>query len=239
VPAAPGEARLSFTITDTGIGIPADKIGLLFSKFTQVDSSISRQFGGTGLGLAISRRIVEQMGGSIGVESALGHGSRFSFDVRLRLADDDVEPASTASAPATAPIDACRILLAEDNNTNRLVVTRMLERMGHRVDSVCNGLEAVEAVRALPYDLVLMDMMMPEMDGLAATQAIRALPGDASRVPVIGLTANVLISDEQACRAAGMNAFLTKPVTSDRLRDTLAEILPNHPTASDAPAARA
>ena len=239
LPAPPGEVHLSFTITDTGIGIPADKIGQLFSKFTQVDSSISRQFGGTGLGLAICRRLVEQMGGSIGVESQLGSGSRFRFDVRLRPADEDTVPAPAVPMTATGPVSHARILLAEDNGTNRLVVTRMLERMGHRVDSVSNGREAVEAVRSFPYDVVLMDMMMPEMDGLAATQAIRALPGPAAQVPVVGLTANVLTTDEQACRAAGMNAFLTKPVTSDRLRETLASALPGQESAPAANAAGA
>jgi signal transduction histidine kinase/ActR/RegA family two-component response regulator len=239
LPAPPGEVHLAFTITDTGIGIPADKIGQLFAKFTQVDSSISRQFGGTGLGLAISRRIVEQMGGVIGVESQLGSGSRFRFDVHLRPADDDVEPAPAPTMTAAGQIGHARILLAEDNGTNRLVVTRMLERMGHRVDSVSNGREAVEAVSAFPYDIVLMDMMMPEMDGLAATQAIRALPGPAGRVPVVGLTANVLTTDEQACRAAGMNAFLTKPVTSDRLRETLANTLPSPEAAPETDVANA
>jgi CheY-like chemotaxis protein len=225
LPAPPGEVRLSLTITDTGIGIPTDKIGQLFSKFTQIDSSISRQFGGTGLGLAISRRIVEQIGGTMSVESQFGRGSRFRFDVRLRPADEDAEPTPAPTITTGSPVSHARILLAEDNGTNRLVVTRMLERMGHRVDSVSDRREAVEAVRTFPYSIVPMDMMMPEMDGLSATQAIRTLPGDTAHVPVVGLTANVLTTDEQACRAAGMNAFRTKPVTSDRLREMLANTI--------------
>jgi CheY-like chemotaxis protein len=225
LPAPPGEVRLSLTITDTGIGIPTDKIGQLFSKFTQIDSSISRQFGGTGLGLAISRRIVEQMGGTMSVESQFGRGSRFRFDVRLRPADEDAEPTPAPTITTGSPVSHARILLAEDNGTNRLVVTRMLERMGHRVDSVSDRREAVEAVRTFPYSIVPMDMMMPEMDGLSATQAICTLPGDTAHVPVVGLTANVLTTDEQACRAAGMNAFRTKPVTSDRLREMLANTI--------------
>jgi signal transduction histidine kinase/ActR/RegA family two-component response regulator len=225
LPTPPGETRLTCTISDTGIGIPADKIGQLFSKFTQVDSSISRQFGGTGLGLAICRRLVEQMDGTIGVESEPGHGSIFRFEVRLRQAADDALPTVAASTTCGATTQRCRILVAEDNATNRLVVTRMLERMGHRVDSVGNGREAVEAVQALPYDLVLMDMMMPEMDGLAATRVIRTLPGATGKTPVVGLTANVLTMDEQSCRAAGMNAFLTKPVTSERLGAMIAQVV--------------
>jgi CheY-like chemotaxis protein len=225
LPTPPGETRLTCTISDTGIGIPADKIGQLFSKFTQVDSSISRQFGGTGLGLAICRRLVEQMDGTIGVESEPGHGSIFRFEVRLRQAADDALPTVAPSTTCGATTQRCRILVAEDNATNRLVVTRMLERMGHRVDSVGNGREAVEAVQALPYDLVLMDMMMPEMDGLAATRVIRTLPGATGKTPVVGLTANVLTMDEQSCRAAGMNAFLTKPVTSERLGAMIAQVV--------------
>lgn len=218
-PSAAGTVHLDIRITDTGIGIPAEKVPLLFQHFSQIDSSVSRQFGGTGLGLAISRALVERMGGRIGVESVPGRGSTFFFDVVLRDA-----PAETAVSPAdhdAAPPVRFRILLAEDNATNRLVATRMLERMGHRVDSVANGLEAVQAVRAFPYDLVLMDMMMPEMDGLAATREIRVL---GSRIPIIGLTANVTAGDKEACLGAGMTGFLTKPITRERLAEGIAEV---------------
>ncbi len=221
---AAGGIKLTCAITDTGIGIPPGKAHRLFEQFSQVDSSVSRQFGGTGLGLAISRKLAEQMGGSIGVESKLGAGSTFSFDICLKqAAQPEPLPDTTASEAEATP--RSRILVAEDNNTNRLVVTRMLERRGHRVDCVHNGREAVEAVRSIPYDLVLMDMMMPEMDGLSATRAIRALPCAAARVPLIGLTANVLTTDKEACLAAGMNGFLTKPVTADRLAETIRLVL--------------
>jgi signal transduction histidine kinase/ActR/RegA family two-component response regulator len=214
---SPAGIRLMFEVTDTGIGIPPDKIDQLFRQFSQVDSSVSRQYGGTGLGLAICRRLVARMEGEITVESQPGRGSVFRFNVCLQPAS-----AEACRGPVVPPIETAnqsryRILVAEDNGTNRLVVTRMLERREHRVDSVSNGLEAVEAIRSVPYDLVLMDMMMPEMDGLTATAAIRALDGPESRVPIIGLTANVLASDEDACRRAGMDGFLTKPVTADRL----------------------
>ena len=218
--------RLVCAVSDTGIGIPADKIGLLFQRFTQVDSSVSRQFGGTGLGLAISRKLVEQMNGGIRVDSEPGKGSTFTFDILMHTAPDapaDAGPELEAPRPGAGSL---RILVAEDNNTNRLIVTRMLERLGHRVDAVANGAEAVEAVRTIPYALVLMDMMMPEMDGLAATRAIRSMDNAAARVPIIGLTANVMESDKEACLLAGMNGFLPKPVNAGRLRraidDTMA-----------------
>ena len=218
-----GSVKLVCSVSDTGMGIPPGKINRLFERFSQVDSSVSRQFGGTGLGLAICRKLVEQMGGDIGVESTPGTGSTFRFSIKLRQTAAPhlvqvVAPAAEAQAPR------CRILVAEDNATNRLVVTRMLERRGHRVDCVGNGLEAVEAVRTIPYDLVLMDMMMPEMDGLSATRAIRALSGACAQVPLVGLTANVLTTDKEACLEAGMNGFLTKPVTAERLAETIRQV---------------
>ena len=227
LPADAGCVRVTCAVTDTGIGIPPGKTHRLFERFSQVDSSVSRQFGGTGLGLAICRKLVEQMGGAIGVDSKAGAGSTFRFDIQLKQVAQAVAPAIAPPAPAGPEPEAprWRILVAEDNNTNRIVVTRMLEKRGHRVDCVGNGLEAVEAVRSIPYDLVLMDMMMPEMDGLAATRAIRALPGPAAQVPLVGLTANVLTTDKEACLDAGMNGFLTKPVTADRLADTIRQVL--------------
>lgn len=222
-PHAEGTLRIAMEVIDSGIGIPDDKRHRLFSRFSQVDSSISRQFGGSGLGLAICKRLVEQMGGAIGVESVPGQGSIFRFEVDLRPAPREAVASEAATPAITSP--RCRVLVVEDNNTNRLVVTRMLERLGHRVDSVGNGLEALSALRTVPYDIVLMDMMMPEMDGLTATTAIRTLPAPACDVPVIGLTANVLASDQDACREAGMNAFLTKPVTADQLSRAIAREL--------------
>ncbi|MBN8889081.1 MAG: hypothetical protein BGP12_14515 [Rhodospirillales bacterium 70-18] len=268
----PEGVRLGFAVSDTGIGIPAEALGRLFAEFTQVDSSISRRFGGSGLGLAISRRLIERMGGTIGVESTEGLGSTFRFDILLRLpataaappppaprslappppapapvvapvvASPRPAPPSPAPAPVTAPVPTLAptaapaapsgggrvVLVAEDNATNRIVVTRMLERLGHRVESVENGREAVAAVQRGRYDLVLMDVMMPEMDGLAATGAIRALPGPAGRIPIIGLTANALRADSTRCLAAGMNHFETKPITAARLAEAIALVLAPH-----------
>ncbi len=224
--------RLSFSVTDTGIGISAEAQGRLFNEFTQGDSSIRRRFGGSGLGLAISRRLVEMMDGQISIESMPGVGSTFRFDVRLRHAPDAVavgapERPAAVEADPELPGDAARqsVLLAEDNNTNRFVATRMLERLGYEVVSVTDGRAAVEAVRERRYDIVLMDMMMPEMDGLTATRMIRALPASQAGVPVIGLTANASPADEDACRQAGMDGFVTKPVKSAHLDTAMREAI--------------
>ncbi len=215
--------RLGFAVTDTGIGIAADALGKLFTEFTQVDSSISRRFGGSGLGLAICRRLIERMGGSISVESVPGVGSTFRFDVLLTL------PRGEAAAPGAASVAvagvAGRVLIAEDNATNRLVATRMLERMGHRVEAVENGREAVAAVQRGGFDLVLMDVMMPEMDGIAATRAIRRLPGEGGRIPIIGLTANAMADDRERCLEAGMTHFESKPISADRLSAAIVRVL--------------
>jgi signal transduction histidine kinase/ActR/RegA family two-component response regulator len=225
--------RLGFAVSDTGIGIPTEAQGRLFTEFTQVDSSISRRFGGSGLGLAICRRLVERMGGTIGVESTPGQGSTFHFDVLLTLPRSELPP---AAPPAREGVVAPRrILIAEDNATNRLVATRMLERMGDRVEAVENGREAVEAVQRGGFDLVLMDVMMPEMDGLAATEAIRRLGGVQAGIPIIGLTANAMAADQERCLAAGMTHFETKPISASRLGAAIARVLdaaPARPSAT-------
>jgi signal transduction histidine kinase/ActR/RegA family two-component response regulator len=243
--AEPDGVRLGFSVADTGIGISAEAQGRLFNEFTQGDSSIRRRFGGSGLGLAITRRLVELMDGHVSVESMPGAGSTFRFDLWLRnpppgaAADGPapelppVQPPMAAPEPAAAqPVPAqpaapggLRILLAEDNATNRFVATRMLERLGHDVQSVVDGQAAVDAVKAGDHDLVLMDMMMPEMDGLTATRLIRAMDGPKSRTPIIGLTANAMEADAEACRDAGMDGFVTKPVKAARLEEAMREVL--------------
>lgn len=216
-----GKARIAFAVRDTGIGIPPDVQTLLFQHFVQGDSSISRQFGGTGLGLAICRRLIESMHGTIGVESEPGDGATFHFDVLL---DIDADPAVIQTREPETELTASRrlrILLVEDNPTNRLVAVTRLELMGQRVDAVASGQEAIDAVRAIPYDLVLMDIMMPEMDGLTATRAIRALPPPAGTIPIVAMTANVFIEHERECFEAGMDGFLAKPVTPERLKSII------------------
>jgi signal transduction histidine kinase/DNA-binding response OmpR family regulator len=227
-----GAVSVLWEVRDTGIGIPGDKLARLFDEFVQADDSITRRYGGTGLGLAISRRIVEQMGGRIEVESEPGVGSVFRFRLLLPQADGPSVPAAARRDEAAALRAAlqllgrpARLLLAEDNPTNQYVVVQLLRRFDMVVDVAADGQAAVAATLARPYDAVLMDMSMPKMDGLQATRAIRRQGGDAATMPIIALTANAFAHDVKACRAAGMTHFLAKPVASDLLFQTLENAL--------------
>jgi signal transduction histidine kinase/DNA-binding NarL/FixJ family response regulator len=220
-PAADDQIRLLFSVTDSGIGIAPDSIERMFQEFTQMDGSISRRFGGSGLGLAISRRLVELMGGTLGVESEPGKGSTFHFDVSM-APGQSVAPEAEETAGDPEPDLPLNILLTEDNPTNRLVAARLLDRMGHRADTVGNGAEAIAALERTRYDLILMDVMMPEMDGLTATRLIRANEVSGIRIPIVGLTAGSGDESVAACLEAGMDAVTTKPVTLARLRSAIA-----------------
>ena len=207
---------VAIEVRDTGIGISADQLPLLFSSFHQADASISRRYGGTGLGLAISKHLVELMGGSIRVESEPGRGSSFHFRIPLAAAR---EPSRAQAAPAPALRDASnlRVLVAEDNAVNQKVVLVMLRTLGVKADVAEDGAQAVTAVQASQYDLVLMDVQMPGVDGLAATREIRGLP--LARQPVIvGLTAHATTEYREICLRAGMDGYLTKPLERDKLR---------------------
>ncbi|MGX7708641.1 ATP-binding protein [Methylobacterium sp. Gmos1] len=210
---ASGE-RIRFSVSDTGIGIAPETQGRLFERFSQVDSSIRRDYGGTGLGLAISRRLVEAMGGEIGVISAAGRGATFWLTLTLPRAEDQAPPEARA---ATRPGRAGRILLVEDIEVNRELACLMLRKAGHGVDVATDGFQAVRAAEAGAYDLVLMDVQMPGLDGTMATRLIRCLPGPAGRVPVIAMTANVLPDQVQSFREAGMDDHLGKPFTPAEL----------------------
>jgi signal transduction histidine kinase/DNA-binding response OmpR family regulator len=212
--------RLAVAVRDTGIGIDPAQLPLLFQEFVQLDGSISRRFRGTGLGLAICARLVRLMGGAITVESVPGRGSTFRFTVAV-----DRAAASAAAAPVAPPSVAAgrRLLLAEDDETNRLIATSVLAKLGYRVDSARDGHEAVAAAETGAYDLVLMDVMMPEMDGLQAARAIRALASPACAVPILALTANHEYA--AACAEAGMNGFVVKPFTPAGLKDSVAAAL--------------
>ena len=213
--------EIVFAVIDTGIGIDAATLPRLFTRFAQGDVSRSRRHGGTGLGLEISRHLARLMGGDLTVQSAPGQGSRFEMHLPLRAAD--AAPVSPSMpAPDLAPVRPLRVLAAEDNPVNREVLAAMIEIDGHRVTFAENGLQAVEAIGAQPFDLVLMDLHMPELDGIGATRAIRALGGRAAKVPIVALTADAFAETRQRCLDAGMDEFLTKPVGLAELRRLLA-----------------
>ena len=215
--------RVLFEVSDTGIGLTPDSQSRLFQKFTQADSSISRRFGGTGLGLAISRELVELMGGEIGVESQVGQGSRFYFVLTLPPATGVAEPSEepAATIPTARKL---RVLVVDDNKINQRLVTVLLEEEGHTVAVAANGREAVEAVMREPFDAVLMDVQMPVMDGVQATRRIRALPPPARDIPIVALTADALAGASERYGAAGMDAYLSKPLNAASLFATLAAI---------------
>jgi two-component system, sensor histidine kinase len=221
-----GKVRLAFTVADTGMGIPQDGIPLLFRRFSQLDSSIARRFGGTGLGLAICKRLVDLMGGTISVKSTLGAGTAFRFTVDCLPAEAPADAGELQHSPPLVPTTSAaarplRLLLVEDNKTNQLVASKMLRALGYTVDIADNGFEAVAACSANKYDIVFMDVMMPEMDGLAATRAIRKLPPPHCDPHIIALTAAVQKEDKDLCLDAGMNDFLIKPVTKNALAEKL------------------
>jgi len=224
---------LRIEVEDDGIGIAPEALPRLFREFSQIDGSHARSYGGSGLGLAICRRVIEGLGGRIGVESEPGRGSLFWFELPVGPADSAETAETAAIAPGgradsdgaatarpAAPLD---ILVAEDNEVNLDVISGMIRHLGHRVHVARNGLEAVTAAELLSPDLILMDVQMPEMDGLEATRRIRAARPD---LPILGVTANALDEDRRACMAAGMTAFLPKPVTTATLAQAIARLHP-------------
>lgn len=218
--------EVDFRVTDSGPGMDGDTLARLFQRFSQGDESLSRRFGGTGLGLEISRNLARLMGGDVSVSSHLGQGSTFTFRVPLPVLHD--APDVPAPVPATSPGQerALRVLVAEDNEVNRMVMEAILSGMGHDVGFAENGEQAVQLATEQDWDIVLMDLHMPVMDGLEATQAIRA-HGHAQRalVPVVALTADVFVETRERCTAAGVQGFLTKPVDTSELAACLAALV--------------
>jgi signal transduction histidine kinase/ActR/RegA family two-component response regulator len=225
-----GRVQLRLDVEDTGIGIPAEALPTLFDRFTQADATAARRHGGSGLGLAITREVVQRMGGEIQVQTELGRGSCFSVTVPC-------EPAAAPAAPDGAAPDAVQacaglqVLVAEDHAVNQLLIEAMLQRLGHQPTLVADGHAAVESARGGGWDLVLMDMQMPELDGLAATRAIRALQGTAGAVPIVAMTANARPEDRQACMDAGMDDYLTKPIHLADLQAALSRATAPRPLA--------
>jgi len=234
------DAVLSFRVCDTGVGFPPDRIEELFSPFLQADASTSRRYGGSGLGLAISRRLVERMGGRISAEGHPDQGSIFTFTVRFRrgteadLASAALLTLEPAARPAGAP-ESLRILLAEDNPLNQKVARLLLEKLGYSADLAANGLEVLAALERQDYDLVLMDVMMPELDGLEATRRIVTRWPAERRPRIVALTASAMREDRERCLAAGMDEYLSKPIDLRALSETLQRANPGTPAEPDTP----
>ncbi len=211
-------------VTDSGAGIPPDKLALIFDKFTQADSSISRKYGGTGLGLAITQRLVEMHGGAIHVQSELGKGSTFTVEIPFALADQEAAaPAPRPRVSAKPPVPTRgRLLLVEDNPVNQRVVLAMLRKKGFEIDLANNGREAIDKLEhaSAPFGLVLMDLQMPVLDGLEATRIIRRNPSWAT-LPIIAMTAHAMSGDRERCLEAGMDAYLSKPIRVEQLIDAI------------------
>jgi len=235
-------ATLRFAVTDSGIGIPEEKQILLFTPFTQVDGSATRMHTGTGLGLAISKRLVQLMGGGIGVKSAAGQGTIFWFVLPFKIASaptsppipyPSFDPALAQAAGAATPMSA-RILLAEDNAANQMLATKLLEKLGFHAEVVSNGVEALEALSKSNYDFVIMDCQMPEMDGLEATRRIRSGKSGVlnPNVTIVAMTAHALSGDREICIKAGMNDYLTKPLDRRELAACMARWFARPPAVS-------
>ena len=231
----PDNLCLEFVVYDTGIGIAVQNQRAVFSPFSQADGEVTRRFGGTGLGLSISKQLVEMMGGSIRVESELGQGSRFIFRIWLKegaAASPALAQESTTEADrANEARSRYAILLAEDNLVNQKLAVRLLEKQGHAVSVAANGRLVVEAWQNARFDLILMDMMMPEMDGLDATRLIRAMErrqteqGIANHIAIIAVTANAMTGDRERCIAAGMDGYISKPIHPEALNREIERVL--------------
>ena len=228
-PREDGQIELHIAVRDTGMGIPPDRIDRLFQSFSQTDASISRRFGGTGLGLAISKRLAEAMGGTMWAESeGAGRGSTFHVTIATRAAAADAVPRGAAPRPGSHDLDPeqatrhpLRILLVEDNAVNQKLALRLLSRMGYQADVAANGLEAIDAVERQPYDIVLMDVQMPEMDGLEATRHIVDHVEVTRRPWIVAMTANAMDGDREQCIEAGMQGYISKPIRVEELIEAL------------------
>ncbi len=237
---AAGQIVSRFSVHDSGIGIPADRVGAIFEKFTQADGSTTRKYGGTGLGLAICLQLVELMGGRLAVESEVGKGSTFYFVIPLEEAPAEIISLQEhREAGREKEVSGGRILLVEDNAVNQRLASILITRQGYEVEVASDGAEALEHLQHQAFDLVLMDVQMPNMDGMEATRRIRAIEADPALrqsyvglralgqpLGIVGLTAHARKEDETACYEAGMTGFLTKPIIKAKLALILNEMMP-------------
>lgn len=219
-----GNYEIRFAVKDSGIGIPHDRLNRLFQSFSQIDSSTKRRYGGTGLGLSICKRLVELMDGKIWVETETGKGSTFCFTIKAEPTFDEpidiYGPASWHETDFHGHLDQnLSILLAEDNLINQKVTLRMLNKLGCKADVAANGIEVLQALERQHYDVVLMDVLMPEMDGLEATREIRKRWQEGPKI--IAMTASVLKGDREMCLEAGMDGYISKPMKIDDLKVAL------------------
>jgi two-component system, sensor histidine kinase len=235
-----GLHELEFVVTDTGQGMSPAMVDRLFNRFMQGDTSASRRHGGTGLGLEISRNLARLMNGDITVNSSLGKGSCFTLRLPVQALSPQDEAQAANLAPRSMPLRALQVLVAEDHPVNRQYLAALLEGLGHQAHFAANGEEAVRAASAHPFDLVLMDLHMPVLDGLGATRAIRALPDPRiSTLPIVALTADALDETRERCLMAGMNDFLTKPVSPQILATSLRRLFGSATSAEALPRAEA
>jgi len=242
-PLSGGSVRVQIEIRDTGIGIPADKLETIFEHFEQVDTRSSRLYGGSGLGLAISKRLALLMGGDIEVVSELGAGSTFTLSLPLAPAK---EPPADKRRRHDTPIEGkprYLALLVEDDRVSQMVATGQLRKLGIAVEAAFDGLEALRRLETHEYDLIFMDIQMPNLDGLEATRRIRRMAGEKARIPIVALTANASVQDQAECRAAGMDEHVKKPITPKDLAAAVASLiaakrLPTESGANRAPGQR-
>jgi CheY-like chemotaxis protein/two-component sensor histidine kinase len=210
---------LRLQVDDTGIGIPKDLQADLFSRYNSANGFVAKTYGGSGLGLSICKGLVTLLGGEIGYRSTKGAGSSFWFNVPVEQPFDGnlglPAPIASTGKPATRSL---HILVAEDNEINREVAMGLIKNLGHRVEVVEDGAEAISRLEECDYDLILMDVQMPKLDGIQATKAIRAMPGKKAETVIVAMTAGAMSQDQERCLAAGMNDYISKPVNSDRLR---------------------
>ena len=223
------EATIRFDVVDTGIGLSKEQQRFIFEPFRQADGSVTRKYGGTGLGLAICARLVELQGGSMAVVSAKGEGSTFSFKIRCGVCSEPGE--SAQKGPAERPMagvgrERLKILLAEDNRVNQLLVVRLLQGRGHQIVVVGDGQSALNAIAEQSFDLILMDIQMPEMDGLETTRILRERERNGQRLaPIIAMTAHAMKGDRDKCIEAGMTGYISKPIQPDQLFALMEDVM--------------